>query len=297
MVIKKKYNHKIDYEKVNELLYDSFELDKNINWVQPRWEYMHYHSIQNPQECIHYGVWYDNDMLIAIVHHELSLGKAYLEIKSGYEHLKEEMIVHAEDNLYVTNEGNKSLEVYCREFDEETNNILKSKGYERIKMDSPWLIMTKIEPKEVEIPSLPEDYKLKGLDEENDLAKIDRALWRGFNHEGEPDGDLSGRKRMQSAPNYNLYLNVVIKHISSSNYVSYSGSWYDPVNKIGLIEPVATDPDFRKKGLGKIAVLECVKRLGELGAHTVYVESGIPFYQKIGFKPVYKTHVWIKSFS
>ncbi len=296
MIVKKKYVHDRDYEKTNQLLYNSFKLDKNLNWLQPRWEYMHYHSAINTEEYKHLATWHDKEKLVAIIHHEHGLGKAYLEVKSGYDNLKEEMIIHAENNLLGETEQQKYLDVYCREFDKVTNEILKNRGYTRIKHDSPWLIMTKIDPQDVEIPSLPEGYKLIGLDEENDLAKIDRVLWRGFNHEGEPDGDLSGRERMQSAPNYNLYLNVVIQHISSGNYVSYSGSWYDPVNKIGLIEPVATDPDFRKKGLGKIAVLECVKRLGELGAHTVYVESGIPFYQKIGFKPVYKTHIWHKEF-
>jgi len=51
---------------------------------------------------------------------------------------------------------------------------------------------------------------LAGLDEENDLAKLDRCLWRGFNHPGEPEpGGEAARALMQSTPLYNKHLNVV----------------------------------------------------------------------------------------
>ncbi len=45
---------------------------------------------------------------------------------------------------------------------------------------------------------LPEGFRLKSVAEENDLAKIDRVLWRGFNHPGEPPEDsIEGREKMQ----------------------------------------------------------------------------------------------------
>jgi predicted N-acetyltransferase YhbS len=296
MTEKKVYNHSRDYEKVNQLLYDSFVIDKYINWIQPRWEYMHYHPILNTDDYKLFATWFDDDELVAVVHHEHRVGQAFLQVKDGYDHLKEEMVIHAENSLVGEKEGKKYLDFYCKEFDNVTIELLKQRGYQKIKDDSPWLIVTKINPNEIGEVKLDSKFELIGLDEENDLVKIDRVLWRGFNHEGESDGDLDGRKQMQSPPNFNKYLNVVIMEKSSGNYVSYSGSWYDPVNKVGYIEPVATDPDFRKMGLGKVAVLECVKRLGKLGAKAVYVESGIPFYQRIGFKPVFKYEVWHKEF-
>ena len=296
MIKNRKYNHESDYQKVNQLLYDSFVIDKYVNWIQPRWEYMHYHPILNKEDYKLFKVWLDNDELVAVIHHEHRVGQAFLQVKDGYDYLKEEMIIHAENNLVGQKEGKKYLDFYCKEFDKVTINLLKQRGYTRIKEDSPWLIVTKLDPNEAQLPNLSDEFELIGLDKENNLAQVDRVLWPGFNHESEPDGDLTDRKLMQSPENFNKYLNVVIKEKSSGNYVSYSGSWYDPNNKVGYIEPVATDPDFRKKGLGKVAVLECVKRLKTLGAKTVYVESGIPFYLRIGFKPVFKYEVWHKEF-
>jgi predicted N-acetyltransferase YhbS len=62
--------------------------------------------------------------------------------------------------------------------------------------------------------------------------------------------------------------------------------WYDSETDYALVEPVATIPAYRKMGLGKAAVLEGVKRCGELGAKRAYVGSSQQFYYKIGFRPV-----------
>ena len=70
----------------------------------------------------------------------------------------------------------------------------------------------------------------------------------------------------------------------SGDYASYCGMWYDPATAYALVEPVATDPDYRKLGLGKAAVLEGIRRCGALGATQAYVGSSQQFYYQIGFK-------------
>ncbi|MEE8323389.1 MAG: hypothetical protein V3R57_07195 [Candidatus Bathyarchaeia archaeon] len=40
------YNHAVYYENVGRFLVETYStLGGHINWVQPRWEYMHYHSM------------------------------------------------------------------------------------------------------------------------------------------------------------------------------------------------------------------------------------------------------------
>ena len=73
--------------------------------------------------------------------------------------------------------------------------------------------------------------------------------------------------------------------------------WYEPVNRIAYVEPVATDPDYRRIGLGKAAVWEGIRRSGELGAEVAYVGSDQLFYKSIGFKVLYKSNCWIKHFN
>jgi predicted N-acetyltransferase YhbS len=72
--------------------------------------------------------------------------------------------------------------------------------------------------------------------------------------------------------------------------------FYEAANKFAYVEPVATDPDFRRMGLGKAAVLEGVRRCGELGATVAYVGNDLPIYQSAGFKKVYVSECWLKYF-
>lgn len=41
--------------------------------------------------------------------------------------------------------------------------------------------------------------------------------------------------------------------------------WFDPVNKVGLFEPVATHPDFQRMGLGKAVMAEGMRRMQAAG--------------------------------
>jgi predicted N-acetyltransferase YhbS len=54
---------------------------------------------------------------------------------------------------------------------------------------------------------------------------------------------------------------------------------------------VATDPAYRRIGLGRAAVLEAIKRCGKLGAKRAFVGSSQQFYYSIGFRP-YATSTW-----
>jgi predicted N-acetyltransferase YhbS len=70
--------------------------------------------------------------------------------------------------------------------------------------------------------------------------------------------------------------------------------WYETKNRIAYVEPVATDPAFRRMRLGKAAVLEGIRRYGELGAHVAYVGSDQAFYQALGFRTVFTSNCWVK---
>jgi predicted N-acetyltransferase YhbS len=72
--------------------------------------------------------------------------------------------------------------------------------------------------------------------------------------------------------------------------------WYEPINRIAYVEPVATNPDYRRMGLGKAAVWEGIRLCGNLGATVAYVGSELEFYQAIGFRKRFDSSCWIKHF-
>ena len=76
--------------------------------------------------------------------------------------------------------------------------------------------------------------------------------------------------------------------------VSYCGMWYEEATGVAYVEPVATDPDYRRRGLGKAAVLEATRRARDLGAKRTIVNSGLAFYRAIGFQQLFTIQPWQK---
>jgi predicted N-acetyltransferase YhbS len=139
---------------------------------------------------------------------------------------------------------------------------------------------------------VPEGFQVLSLADENDLTKINHVLWRGFNHPGEPPKEEEeGRKKMQSSPNFQKDLTIVVAD-PDGQFRSFSGFWYVPENKYGVIEPLATDPDFRRMGLARAGVWEGVRRCRDLGAEIIYVGSDLPFYLSLGFQVLYTSRAW-----
>jgi mycothiol synthase len=67
--------------------------------------------------------------------------------------------------------------------------------------------------------------------------------------------------------------------------------WTDEVNRVGLFEPVGTDPEFQRQGLGKAVMLEALRRLQAQGMHQAIVctsennIAALQLYASVGFQP------------
>ncbi|MEZ4713738.1 MAG: GNAT family N-acetyltransferase [Caldilineaceae bacterium] len=65
--------------------------------------------------------------------------------------------------------------------------------------------------------------------------------------------------------------------------------WFDPVNGVGLFEPVATHPDFQGQGLGKAVMAEGLRRMQAAGMIRAIVgfdpnnKAALALYTSLGF--------------
>jgi len=285
------YEPAADFEKVGRFLVRTYLTEgEAINWLQPRWEYMHFHPFIARVDLRAIGVWEAEGTIVAAVHPEHSTGHVYLEVDPGFAHLKPEMLAYAEAHLSAACGEEKELRVYVNDWDVELQRIAAAAGYAK---DGGAEEMSQLAiPDPFPSIALREGFRLQSLADENDLRKLHRALWRGFDHGAEPsDEGLEERRFMQSAPNYDRDLNVVVVS-PGGEYVAYCGMWCEPENRIAYVEPVATDPDYRRMGLGRAAVLEGVRRCGCRGATVAYVGSARPFYQALGFRQIYHCSRW-----
>lgn len=290
------YDHAVDFERISKFLTANYydpktPQNRHINWLQPRWEYMNFHPLIWEVNRERIGVWEDNGEIVGVAHPEHPESPTYFELRPGYESLKKEMLIYAEEHIDTAGEKHDGL--YLMSDDDEFAEIARAAGYIRNEHTEP---LSQVDTAQVPDSSpLPDGFQLASLADDNDLQKMHRVLHRGF-HNGEepPEDGMAERKFMQTAPNFRKYLTIAVV-APNGDWVSFCGMWYEPTNNYAMVEPVATDPDYRLRGFGKAAVVEGIRRCKELGAEVAYVGATLPIYLSIGFKQVYSLEKWSRN--
>lgn len=291
------YRPASDYRRVDAFLVEHY-LPGNAdgNWIRPQWEYMNFHPALQTEHLDRIGIWEDGGRIVGAATYESTLGDAFLQVDPAYRHLLPAMLDYAEEYLSITtDDGLKYLRVYVNDFDEELTALVRACGYEKSSEDTRPMSQLDI-PKPFPQIRLPEGFRLTSLAEDCDWAKVHRVLWRGFDHAGEPpagDEELESRRIMFDTPTASRALKIAVA-APNGDFVAFCGMFYEPAHRYAYVEPVATDPDYRRMGLGKAAVLEGVRRCAELGAAVAYVGSDQLFYQAIGFRTIFAAEGWIK---
>ncbi|MCX5758375.1 MAG: GNAT family N-acetyltransferase, partial [Candidatus Hydrogenedentes bacterium] len=257
--------------------------------------YMHSHPHIKKVDLRSIGVWEAGGEVVGVVHPEHSLGTAYFEFDPDYGALKREMLAYAEEHISAAKPGGKSLAIYINDGDDEFQSVATEMGY--AKTDRAEQMSHFVIPDPFPTIPLPDGFRVKSLAEDNDFAKLNRVVFRGFNHGDEPTDDgVEDRKFMQSAPNYKMDLNIVVE-APGGDFVSYCGMWYESVRRIAYVEPVCTDPDYRRMGLASAAVLEGIRRCGGQGATVAYVGAILPVYLSIGFRQIFNCSEWRRAWA
>lgn len=279
-----------DYHRVREFFI-------NLGYAEftyARWDWMITHSYLDKSAVGNIGIWEDNNQIIGIATFDVHPGDAYCLTLAEYTYLKEEMLLYAENNL---NDGNK-FNIVISDNDLDFQDIAAANGYiatEQKESDAIFYI-----DRSSASYSLPTGFNITSMNDSYDLYQYLRVLWKGFNHELNGEGnftfsseDKKSADNEMKRPNVDLNLKIAITE-PGGNFVSYCGMWYDRELDYAVIEPAATDPEYRKMGLGKAAVLEGIKRVGKLGAEKAFVGSSQQFYYSIGLRPFATSSLWKK---
>jgi len=277
-----------DYYAIRNFL---IELDSH-NYHFGRWDWMISHGYLDKSGLPKIGLWEENGALVAVATYDCGLGNAYLLTAAGHENLKEEMLLYAKDALQKDNK----FKVLILDGDMGMQDIAVRNGFCPTQ-DKECDAIYPIDAESIR-HTLPTGFTITDMSKTFDIYKYGKVLWKGFNHEingeGEfsPDDERNGRAGFDR-PNINLDLKIAVV-APNGDFVSYCGMWHDAASQSALVEPVATDPAYRKMGLGRTAVLEAVRRCGRLGAKRAFVGSSQQFYYNIGFRP-YATSTWWES--
>ncbi len=293
------FRHYRPYEdtlKVSRFLERTYpEDDQNPNWLRPRWEWMVYYGHGGEEDDLAaLGLWEVDGVIVAMVNFEDGPGQAFFHVDPDHVYLRAEMLRYAEAALRSDAAGVRRLTLFVNDFDAELEVLAAAAGY-RKDFDTPEVTARLEFAQGLPDVTLPDGFRIIDRANHNDLHKINRVLWRGFDHEGPPpEAYVAGRADDERSPLFRKEL-VVMVEAPNGDLASYAGVWHVPANRVAYVEPVATDPDYRRRGLGKVAVVVAVRRAGLLGATRAIVISGQLFYQRIGFQPLHARYPWRKE--
>jgi len=292
-----------DFWRVRGLLVATYAITSlGFNWDVRRWDGKRFHHATDDwleRTASRVQLWERVDgQLIGVVNPE-GTGDAHLQIHPDFRAIEPEMVAWAEEHLAAANsEGQRQLEIFVFDYDEQRQQLLQERGYTQLADGGVTrrLHLAQCTPPPVVMAS---PYQLRTT-EPGELANCQRiadllnaAFNRNFHTAVEFQNFTLG------APCYRPDLDLVAVAPDGS-FAAYVGIAYDDVNGHAVFEPVCTHPDHRRHGLAQMLMVEGLHRLKALGATDVIVDTGdmIPanrLYDSIGFTEVCCGHVWRKE--
>jgi len=314
-----KYRPEQDFLRIRDFLVDTYRMfEKPINWRIERWNYARYfvapmlanyeQEVPSPEDCLKairfwedtIGVW-ENEAgeivgVVNIEHPDTThpgWGEAFFQRHPSYDFLLDEMLDYAEANL--RNKEKNVLFVPIYDYDESFQSLAQKRGYQKNTehpgYDSVFIIQGNLPE-----PNLPEGYALQSMADENNLELRRKAFGMGFNHPDPKEWpSLLSYQELQKAPDYRKDLDLYVV-APDGEFAAFCIVWYDERNRMGIFEPVGTQPAYRRRGLARAAVVEGIRRVAALGAEKVLVGSGQEFYTAIGFEKKSASYHWTRQF-
>ncbi len=128
-------------------------------------------------------------------------------------------------------------------------------------------------------------------------AEAQREVWHPWTVGNVSDDDYAYFMRL---PGYHRDLDVVA--VAPDGVIAaYVNGWIDTLNQIGDFGPVGARLAYRRQGLTRAVLLECLHRMQARGMNRVSVSTGVSntpairLYESVGFKIVNKYLEYVKT--
>lgn len=152
---------------------------------------------------------------------------------------------------------------WLMEYDETTLRLLMARGFAlQPSSNPPPLFERALDalPKVV----LPDGFTMGGVHGLNDGRARAAVTYAAFGVTSNWEHYAADYARFMNSPMYDGERDVLVRSPDGRGAAACT-IWFDPVNAIGLFEPVATHPDFQGRGLGKAAMVEGLRRMKSAG--------------------------------
>ena len=170
--------------------------------------------------------------------------------------------------------------------------LMETHGFQRRRYVEVNMLRALGEP--IPAPEPPAGFVMREVAESGETAEraaVQRDVWQPWSVGNVSAGDYA---RLMRLPAYERNLDVIA--VGPDGVVAaYVNGWIDPVNRIGDLGPVGARLEYRRRGLTRAVLLECLRRMRALGMNRVSVSTGetnlaaIGLYESIGFRVVNRT--------
>jgi mycothiol synthase len=270
-----------DYWRIRAFLQEVFLRNdrRELSWHVARLDYWRWHFIENCQVCGPVEqvttLWETEGGEIAAVLHPVSMGEAFLHVHPDFRTpgLEDEMLTRAEEHLAARSaDGQSYLFVQAFRNDALRQRILTQRGYapsgqpvhhwRRDLGDS--------------VPEVPvaAGYTIRSMGDVEEFPARSWASWRAF-HPDEPDDQYEGWEwvgNIQSGPLYRRDLDIVAAS-STGEIAAFCTLWYDDATRSAVCVLVGTVPEHQRRGLGKAAIGEGLRRLQRMGGTRAFANG------------------------
>ena len=116
----------------------------------------------------------------------------------------------------------------------------------------------------------------------------DRTQRQGTLHPMRQRSGDAVEERLSRCSLYDPALDLVVETIEGKP-AGYSVYWFDPVTRVGLVEPVRVEDEYGRRGLARAMLTAGIERLAQRGAERIKIGFGsgeaAALYQSVGFRP------------
>jgi mycothiol synthase len=260
----------------------------DLDW----WRFAH----EDPDVLRHAALWCADDGTI--------VGFAWpkgdeVEVESHPAHRDLEGAIFAWAEAQAASQSPPAPLLAARCFDEDAPRVaaLRARGYVRMEMEQAYRYRSR--PLTGELPErvVPPGFTVRALGGDNELAArvaVHRAAFAPSRM------TVAKHRSVRTAPGYRPDLDLVAV-TPDGTFGAYCIVWFDPVNRLGVFEPVGADPAWQRRGLARAVLTEGFYRLRALGATTAFVacrRDNVPadaLYEAVGFRLVGKDQRWEKA--
>jgi predicted N-acetyltransferase YhbS len=291
-----------DFLRIRDFLVETYGyFQRSYNWTIERWNFSislarSMHAISLGDWAAQIGLWEEAGQIQAVINAEgEDDGEAFFQLRHEHlpEALLEELFAFCDARMGKVDKGKRRIRLYLPSGDARLEALAQQHGYARESWNDHDGVLEISESHPV---LLPEGYTFAAGDAVSAEEKGD-AHARAFGYAGDPiypGRAVEGFRLLAQTPDYRADLSRYVR-APDGTVAAFAIMWYDATNRIGILEPVGTAPEYRKLGLGRAAIYELVNRIREEGAIRVHVGSDQLFYQRLGFVIHEKYAVWRKE--